>query len=220
MSVYRQMAILDLRHITVEAAKQIEKITQVAMLILPKDGSAELLEAIAAIPTEEVAYTISLLQDEELTAVNGTIQIDDSFFKPDGKTFLLCNGVCVVGDLSPETKGKLFINGILLGKKNVSQNMAGLTIEALNGVKLFLDYEEYKVFPNQLDLDAAAVRYLSPKTALVAGNQILIANDVTAEMLEEKQVMLICGNQITCHQELAPYIRMKAFVGNCVTVQE
>ena len=93
MSVYRQMAILDLRHITVEAAKQIEKITQVAMLILPKDGSAELLEAIAAIPTEEVAYTISLLQDEELTAVNGTIQIDDSFFKPHGKTFLLCNGV-------------------------------------------------------------------------------------------------------------------------------
>ena len=220
MSVYREMAVLDLRHITGEAARRIEKISEVALLILPKDGPDDLLEAVSAIPTEEVANTIFLAQDEELTTVNGMVELEDSLFKPDGKTFLVCNGMCVEGSLSPETRGRLSINGFLLEKKSAASNMAGLRLEVLNGVKLSLDFEEYKLFSDQLELDAAAIRYLSPKTVLVAGNQIVIDRDVTAEMLEEKQVMLVCGNSVVCHQELAPYIRMKAFVGNCVTVQE
>lgn len=220
MSVYENIATLDLRHLTAEAAKQIEGISNIALLIKPKDGPAELMEAIAAIPVHNIASTVFLQMDEELTMFNGVSELDDSLFRADGKSFIICNGICIISELSPESRGRILVNGMLLMKKGMQGKEIGVAIEAVNGVRLYLDFEEYKVFQNQLELDAATISYLSPGTALLTGNQINIADDVTVEMLEEKKVTLISGNEIICNKELAPYIRVKAFVGNQIRVRE
>lgn len=61
----KSMAVCDLRAIkTVEAAKAIDSIESVALLILPKDADQELKTALLAIPKKSIETMLWLEEDD------------------------------------------------------------------------------------------------------------------------------------------------------------
>jgi len=86
MSKYRNMPACDLRHLNdVNAVRQIEEISNIALLILPKDAPEEVMSAITAIPKSNIASTIYLDKDDNVQVINGMHEATDSDLQAMGK---------------------------------------------------------------------------------------------------------------------------------------
>ena len=93
MSQYQNIAVCDLRAIrSVEGAREIERIENVALLLLPKDAAPEVAEALCAIPRVNVASVLYLDLAGDVRAGNGLIELNDRSFRADGSTVVVSNG--------------------------------------------------------------------------------------------------------------------------------
>jgi hypothetical protein len=212
MAEYVNMAMCDLRHITLEAAKEIREITNVALVIFPKTGSPELMAALARIEQTNVASTMYLDDGEEVQVVNGIRQLNDADFAPDGSTIMLVNGVCVAGNLSKETKGKIHLNGMVIFSKAL-EGGCGIRFPMLNGMVNYLEYSDVKICGGEVELDADMLSYLEPGTLLLSGEMVRVAPDVTGEMLKEKRIIIFAGTKILCDKKNIGYIKATASAG-------
>ena len=110
----KSMAVCDLRAIkTVEAAKAIDLIESVALLILPKDADPELKTAILSIPKKSIAATMWLNEDDRIETQNGVSHISEGSLSREHTTVCVINGVAVADAIPPETKVELIINGVV-----------------------------------------------------------------------------------------------------------
>lgn len=219
MSRYQDMPVCDLRYLSdVEAIRQIEEISDVATLVLPKDASSEVQSALAAIPKSDIAATLYLNKEDTVHVINGFSILSDNDFAKDGHTVILVNGCACVRDLSEDMRGALVVNGAVVLQESVKKSQLSFPLQ--NGMKLYMDFDDCKVFQNQLELDAAFLSYLPPKTLLFVGNELRIATDVTVEALQKAQVRLVVGNVLLCPEPIISYIKATAFVGNMITAIE
>lgn len=217
MAEYKNVAVCDLRNISVESAKQIEGIVNVALVVMPKDASEELKAALAAIPQKNVATTVYMSKEGNMGLKNGLTIITDADFAPGQENYLICNGITVLQNISPETRGTLCCNGIVVFQKKLQQN-CGITMGTLNGMRAYLDFEECHQFAGKVTVDKDMLDLLEAKTLAVAAKKIVIAPDVTMEQLKEKKPCFVAGEKIACSKETAAYVKVNSYVGEKIEV--
>lgn len=107
--ILKNMALCDLRpYITAESIKKIEN---VAMLIIPADADLE-----AGIDRNNIVSTIPLKKEDKLVIQNGLSEITSSL---SSATVVLANGITVIGGLTNKLNDKLYINGLVIIKKEL-----------------------------------------------------------------------------------------------------
>ncbi len=220
MGKISDMVICDLRYITtVEQAQAIEEISDVVMLILPKDAPNEVMSAIAAIEKSDIVTEIQISKDALISTINGTTEINDSFFGNASESFLVINGMGIITQLKKQCSGTIILNGMLIINESI-KDLINFNYASLNGSVIYAEFEAYKFYGNRFDIDADYLKYAKHKTAIIAGNKINIANDVTVEMLQACELQLIAGNRLVCRRELAGYIKTIATVGNKIEISD
>ncbi len=82
----------------------------------------------------------------------------------------------------------------------------------------YLDFDDVRLYPNEMALDSETITYFQNRTLVVGGNRLRLEKDVTVELLQQKELMLIVGNCLECYPPIAPYIKATATVGNQIKV--
>lgn len=217
---YSNLPVCDLRHIEdIEAIKNIELIEEVAVLVLPEDADENIKSLLSTIPQKNVATTIYIKKSVDFKVVNGCIEIDKRNFSDGLESVTVVNGIVVVSKNSQNLNGKFIVNGMVIINNKIA-DACNLQFPMLNGMVKYLDFESYKVFNDTLNLDADTLRFLSPDTLIIAGNTIDICEDVTYEMLSDKNIILIAGNVIKCNKSIAGFVKATAIYGNCVEIKD
>ena len=218
MSRYCDMPVCDLRNLNdLEVIRQIELIQDVAVLILPKDASNEAKVAFENIPKEDIASIVYLNSSDQVNVLNGFNVLTENDFSGDRETIYVVNGFVIIESIRKEAKGSVIINGMTIINESI-KDQCNITFPMLNGVKLYIDFDAYKFYMNEVDIDSELLSYFKPKTLILCGNAVHIAKEVTVEQLKESGIQFCVGNEITCYQNIAAYIKATATVGNCVRV--
>ena len=218
MSIYSDMALLDLRTIqSVETAKAIEEISDSGMLILPSDGDPAVVDALAQVPKNDIGSTITLSVKDELHAVNGILELNTASVPTSPNAVIACNGVLLVTENLPGEGIRTILNGMLIVKQGVE---ARIRLLQLNGMKVTCDFEHLVQSGNTLQLSAADLEYMDPKTLIFVGNTLTLEKDVTSQVMKEKQIIPVVGNCLKCYAPAVPYVKAKGIIGNKIEVLE
>ena len=217
--IYHNVVVCDLRHIiTVEEARRIESISNVVMLILPGDAPHEVQEALAAVPKQNVVTTLYLKANDRTSILNGSALLGNGDFPPEGEAHFVVNGVAVIEDLAEARKGDFVINGIMILHSRL-KNHTGLRFSSLNGPKGYVEFDDYKLFSDEVDVDAAFMEFLPERTLIVCGDTIRVAPDVSLDMLRAKKPYFAAGNEIHCSCTVSGYVKANSLSGNGVIVR-
>lgn len=213
------LPVCDLRNIkTAEAARNIEEIVNCALVIMPQDGDDELLTALASIPQKNVASTVALPTEATVSMRNGVADLTAGMMNSNTETYYLINGITVVEPIPTDKKGTLVANGVIvLHEKNRIES--GLKLGMINGITAYADFENTVIQDGTFEIDADFLKYVKPKTLVIAGDSIEIADDVTVELLAEKISFLIAGDSIICPKAVAGYVRANSVCGDGVEVK-
>ena len=147
---FKNMAVCDLRgYNSVEAASEIESISGVALVILPKDADAQTRAAFAKVEMQNVASTIYCDADAKINIYNGKLTLSDANVF-DGENVYVINGKACILPISPQKKVSLIVNGKAVYDKN-SENIELLTV---NGKAVPLDLQDAEGLENDAFLPA------------------------------------------------------------------
>ena len=203
MSVYKNLPVLDLRKMSVEEARQIEKITNVAALLLPDDGDPELRSAIAAIPKKNVACVVPVPSQVPNSVRNGIyIGTKEDLSKDQ---ILIVNGAGVISDCPAESRARFIVNGMMVRKKGTDLN-----ILEINGLNVFFDFENVVTQLEGLEVDRDLLEFSENKTLFLSVDEMKISEDVSKELLLEKQPYFVSVAEIRCAKEISAYVRLHA----------
>ncbi len=209
---YKNIPILDLCGHTAESLKKIRRIKNVALLIIPKERNDEWTEAYADIGTENIAQIIELGRGQKYRTINGAVTLTDADVA-DGEFFIV-NGLCIL-----ETKEKapeLYINGTLIKRKNAPCKLA-----SLNGRPAEIDDDAVlKLYPVEAVIDKDTVKNLPEKTAIAAGVEIKLKNDITEEELSAKKIKFYAGVDIECPKSIYGYVNANSQTGVDIQVTD
>lgn len=220
MGKISDMVMCDLRYITTpEQAQAIEEISDIVLLILPKDAPAEVMGAIAAIPKNDIVTEISVSKNARISSINGCTEISESFFSGSDDNFLIINGIGIITQVNNPCSGTIILNGMLVINETV-KDLIKLNFASLNGIVMYDKIDAYKFFSNEFNVDADFLKYVKNNTTLIAGNQLKIADDVTIDMMQDKGIKFIAGNKVVCRREIAGFIKSVATVGNQVEISD
>lgn len=212
------MAVCDLRTIkTAEAAKSIESIENVAMLILPKGAEPDVLSALTAIPKRNIAATFELGENARVEMHNGITHISPGSLSDD-EAVCIVNGIVVAEAIPPQKKTELIVNGILLLHEE-NRKESGIHINTINGLSVYADFDQCITAGDSFELDTEFLKYAKPKTVVVAGDSINITKDVTSDMLAEKIAYLVAGDEITCYKTSSGFVRANSACGDEIVVK-
>ena len=208
------VATLDLRNYSANALREIKSIESVATIIAA-EGDEEYNDAFSSIKLKNVANTIYMPKGKKLVKMNGKCILTDSLVEKGAYYFL--NGISVVYGLSEESDISVFSNGILLVQRSSKVN-----ILKTNGINLTEDFngEDIKIFSNDVVVDCGFVNEAKKGTFVFSGNDITIENDVTADMLREKEIRFIAGNDIYCSKKILGYVGNNSTIGNEIETEE
>ena len=211
--MYNDMPVCDLRDIqSVETAKAIKCISDIAVLILPKDAPQDVMEALEAIPKEDIGTVVKLSLADNISVINGLTVLYDGDIPKENPPVYIVNGTLICRTLSPEKNPRVIVNGAIVLHESLKDSV-GIQILVQNGVKIYVEFEEYKSYSPDLEVDADFLKYVNPKTLLIAGRDILIDEDVSPEMLLEKSVRLIAGRTIKCPKKLLGIVKSIGIAG-------
>lgn len=212
MSILKNLPICDLRNYTdIAAINEIEEIKNVALLIMPRDASPEVMAALTRVEKKNIAVTISLTMDQKVNMLNGNVELTDANFSKDGNSVVLANGNVIIRNISPETRGELIVNGKVLFHDSLKGQL-GIDLMSVNGQSYYKDFSEYKFFGNDLVANDEFFSYLQPKTALEIGNCLKLEENVRIETLKQQSPIFIVGGNAYCSAPLIPYLRATAEV--------
>lgn len=89
-----------------------------------------------------------------------------------------------------------------------------------NGLIFEMDFDENKVklFSNKIDIDASFIRNVQDGSLIAAGDTITFSNDVTEEIIVEKNLQFFAGNKIKCSNAIKGCVQARSCVGNKIEV--
>lgn len=210
----KNLPMLDLTNYTPQALRNIKSISNVATLLVA-DGDEAYIEALSEIELENIANKISVPYGKKVSTINGSAVLTSQTAKKDG--IYLVNGCAVVYDLDEEMNVSLCTNGTAILQKNSKVNLL-----STNGSVAVVDFDssKLKLFDNKVTVDSNFVKEAEIGTVLAADNKLYICDDVTADMLREKEIYFISGNKIICKKELWGYIQNHSHVSNKIVEAE
>ena len=211
MSVYKNLPVLDLRKLSVEEARQIEKIENVAVLLLPDDGDPELRSAIAAIPKQKVVCTLQVPSQIPCAVYNGIYMGTKEDLSKD--QIIIVNGAGVISDCPEESCARFVINGMMVRKSGVDLN-----ILQLNGLNAAADFENVVTWLEGLEVDRDLLELSENKTLFLSVDEMKISRDVPKELLLEKQPYFVSADKIWCAKEILAYVRLHAQAADGVKI--
>lgn len=228
---FKNVVACDLRkYNSVEAASEIESITNSALVILPEEADAATRAAFAKIEMHNVAATIYADSSAQISTFNGELTLDDACL-PDNQTVLyLVNGDVTVLPLSETKHVCLLVNGSL---RNDKSNSGKVEILSLNGEMQLFDFRNAKILAPQAVLPVSYFsgdgknRYYAKSVAVIQPvdkdahgevcAQLIIADpSVRASdiQLEGKQVLFADtrGDSILLRGDLAEFTVSKSLL--------
>lgn len=220
MSEYRDMSLCDLRRLnSPEAIREITGIHDIGLLLLPKDADDETAAALASIPMQDVGMTLYLDRDATATVFNGIQELDAGDFVKEKDQHYLINGMAVIHDLPEESETTLYINGIVILNESL-RGASQVRFGMVNGLKVYMDFDQVKSFGNNAALDAAFFEYLEPGTLMVAGNSITLDPEIPLALLRDGGFRFVAGNKIRCSRTLLSYVQTVSMAGNTIEAYE
>lgn len=214
-SIHAQ-SVVDLRDYTPQALNNIKVIEAVALLILPENPSNEFIEAFSKIKLDAVGFKLNLPRDKKVAMFNGVTSL--SSVKLSDNTVGVFNGIVIIGQMLENENAQYIVNGIVL-KKIGLQNNGQCLME--NGLIFEMDFDENKVklFSNKIEIDASFIRNVQDGTLIAAGDTIVFNNDITEEIIVEKNVQFFAGNKIKCNKDIKGCVQARSCVGNKIVVE-
>lgn len=208
----KMCAELDLRNYSVEALRKIKKITKCAVVIVPSDASEAWYDAFGCIEIKLCASIVRVGMNEIIKRANGITSINDSNVDDKfGLYYIKGIGIIETREKSP----KIFISGMCIERKNACFDLANL-----NGVSFVIDDNvEYKLYSDSANIDSDTLKHLNNDTVIIAGNEINIDSNVTEEMLSQKSIKFIAGNNVVCNKEIYGYVNANSQVGNEIKIK-
>lgn len=209
--IIEAQSVVDLRDYTPQALNNIKSINAVALLILPENPVNEFIEAFSKIKLDAVGFTLNLPNDKKVAMFNGVTSL--SSVKLADNTVGVFNGIVIIGQMIENENSQYIVNGIVLKKLGL-QNNGQCLME--NGLIFEMDFDENKVklFSNKIDIDASFIRNVQDGTLVAAGDTITFNNDVTEEIIVEKNLQFFAGNKIKCNKNVKGCIQARSCVGN------
>ena len=200
MSKIVNQVTVDLRNFSPEALNKIEEISNVVDVILPKDMSVEFAEAYGNIKKSRVVQELHLANDQKICTFNGAITITENDIIKN--TFLKTNGLLVVRNMPEEMNLSVMVNGLLVKTKSSKIN-----IEKLNGLKVEIDDDASIISSlKRVDIDECFIESINYKTVIIDIDIVVIKDEVTAQMLKDKNIFFGDINQIVAPKALHGYI--------------
>lgn len=214
--IYKNVVECDLRQLkTAEDFAEIEKFENVVELLLPKNLSDEARSALAKIPRENVVKEIYLDPDDELRKINGFGIIDRrSLGNSSHKVYYTVNGFAVVCDVEPGTViNFLSVNGFLLIQKNTDVVCNGETVNGTVHEAVF-NPENVKWFSNTITVNSDFLKELPKNSFVVAGDSIVVEDDVSLEDLKSSGVRFLAGDDMKAPKDLLGFLQTISDVGD------
>lgn len=147
---FKNMSVCDLRgYNSVEAASEIESISNVVLVIFPKEADSETRAAFAKIEMQNVASAIYCGADAKINIYNGDVTLSNANLS-DGENVYVVNGNTCILPFSPQKHLSLVVNGKALYDKN-SENIELLIV---NGKAMPFDFQNTAVLTNKAFLSA------------------------------------------------------------------
>lgn len=213
MSIMRNMSIVDLRTITtVEAAQAIEEMKNIAVLILPDNAEADVMNALHAIPKHNVATILTLSKDAKVKQMNGQVELTPAMLKQEG--ILLINGQAIVTGSCEEVNASLIANGQFIFPKACPINLTNCSGQALS-----FDYETYINFNEDMIIDADMVELMEYKTFFLCNGDIRFTQDITLDMLKEKLPCFLFNGDVVCDKKIAAYLKLHSSINGDLKVR-
>lgn len=203
--------VVDLRDYTPQALSNIKSIKAVALLVLPENPSGEFIEAFSKIKLEAIGFKLNLPIEKKIAMFNGVTSLSN--IKLTDNTVGIFNGIVIVGNMIENQNAQYIINGIVLKKLGLHNNGQCLME---NGLIFEMDFDENKVklFSNKIDIDASFIRNVQDGMLIATGDTITFSNDVTEEIIVEKNVQFFAGNKIKCNKNIKGCVQARSCVGN------
>ncbi len=204
-------AVVDLRDYTPQALSNIKVIEAVALLILPENPSSEFIEAFSKIELSAVGFKLNLPSNKKIAMFNGVTSLSN--VKLADNTVGVFNGIVIVGQMIENENAQYIVNGIVL-KKIGLQNNSQCLLE--NGLIFEMDFDENKVklFSNKIEIDASFIRNVQDGTLIAAGDTIIFNDDISEEIIIEKNLQFFAGNIIKCNKNIKGCVQARSCVGN------
>lgn len=209
--IINAQSVVDLREYTPKALEGIKSINAVAIVILPENPSPEFVEAYSKIHLNAVALTLNLAKDKIIAMFNGVTSL--SSISLSDNTVGIFNGIVIMGHAIENKNVQYIVNGIMLKKLGLQHNGKCLME---NGLIFEMDFDENKVklFTNKIEIDASFIRNVEDGTLIASGDTIILNNDITEEMIVEKNIQFFAGNSIKCPKNIKGCVQARACVGN------
>lgn len=206
-------ASVDLRSFTPEALKKIKSIMNVHLIMLPENPTPEFTEAYTSIKKTNIMTEINV--SGNASVFNGmTILTKDDLAKD---SLVVCNGFTVLRDIPAEMNIRVIINGSLIKSSDVF-------VEAvkINGTIYKIDDDANIIRSvTEIDFDRNFIDNIKSKTVIISCGKITVSDEITEEMLSEKQVRFIAVEKIIARKELHGYIQANSEgVRKVITAEE
>lgn len=206
--------LLDLRKYTPSGLENV-KIINAATVILPENPSNDLMKAYANIKIKNVALTLNLPNDKKVVTFNGSSVLGIENVVPNA--IHISNGITVLKYFQTDTPAEIISNGILVYSKNSEIN-----ILSQNGLCAETPFEiaNARIFPHDTGIDSIFIENLPNNTVVTSGNNIVIYNDVSLQLLKSKNIYFTAGKLIKCDYSILGYIQTVATAGDKIQVNE
>ncbi len=147
----KNMAVCDLRsYNTLEAMQSIQSISNVAMLLVPKDMDDAVRAAYAKIKTENIAAVVEAKSDATVNIYNGYTHLSDADLPNDDAVYLV-NGILWLYPLSEGKHVSVIVNGKMF---NDVHNKDKVNLVTVNGIVKEVDFENTQIVPSNTVLGA------------------------------------------------------------------
>lgn len=193
-------AVVDLRNFTARALGKIKLIQDVAVVILPEEMSDDFAEAYTSIKKIDIAKEVQLKKQTIINIINGFADIDKTSVAKD--SVIVCNGTLIAKDIPEDFNIGLIVNGAVLKHQS-----AYITIISLNGQ--CTDIPDGYTLLNSvtvMEIDKNALINMKKKTMIAAVARLYFKDDVTEELLKEKEVIFRAVSKIFAPEKLHGYI--------------
>lgn len=207
-------AVLDLRRYTSDALKNVKTINA-SSVIMPENPSEELMNAFGNVKYKNISNMLYLSDSKKLITFNGATVFGYENTAPN--TIHMFNGMCIVKYIESDEPIEAISNGLIVCSKNTKINFI-----SQNGLAVYTPFEitNVRLFGHDTKIDSQFIESMPDSSVIAAGNNMVIYNDVTLELLKNKQIYFAAGHKIKCDYNILGYVQTIATAGNKIEVNE